>query len=194
MLETGLFAIVILILFLPITSRCVEKNLELFFLTMGVLSITFSHLWGHEPVWSTHLLREALSEPIMITVAVVVVGLLLHYFNSAMMGCIVRIEHALGPKIFYFFLITLLGLVSSVITAIMSAIILSEIVGSLHLSKKSKTKIVVLGCFSIGFGAALTPLGEPLSTICIAKLKGEPYNADFFFLLRMYEPGICFTR
>jgi predicted cation transporter len=31
----------------------------------------------------------------------------------------------------------------------------------------------------------LTPLGEPLATIAIAKLKGEPYHADFFFLLRL---------
>jgi predicted cation transporter len=44
--------------------------------------------------------------------------------------------------------------------------------------------MVVIGCFAIGFGAALTPLGEPLSTIAIANLSGEPYRATFWFLAR----------
>ena len=40
----------------------------------------------------------------------------------------------------------------------------------------------------------LTPLGEPLSTIAISKLQGEPYHAGFFFLfekLALYIiPGV----
>jgi predicted cation transporter len=31
-------------------------------------------------------------------------------------------------------------------------------------------------------GAALTPLGEPLSTLAVAKLRGEPHQAGFGFL------------
>jgi predicted cation transporter len=58
-----------------------------------------------------------------------------------------------------------------------------EIVSYLRLDRKSEIKLVVLACFSIGMGAALTPIGEPLATIAISKLKGPPYNADFFFLL-----------
>jgi predicted cation transporter len=38
-------------------------------------------------------------------------------------------------------------------------------------------------------GAALTPIGEPLSAIAIAKLKTSPYQADFFFLFR--HLGYC---
>ena len=45
--------------------------------------------------------------------------------------------------------------------------------------------LVVIACFSIGFGAALTPVGEPLSTIAVSKLAGEPHYAGFFFLLRL---------
>jgi len=41
-------------------------------------------------------------------------------------------------------------------------------------------RIVVLACFAIGLGAALTPVGEPLSTIATAKL-----HQDFWFLLRL---------
>jgi predicted cation transporter len=86
------------------------------------------------------------------------------------------------------------GLLSSFITAIIAALVLVEIVRSLHLEKKTETRLVVLACFSIGLGAALTPVGEPLSTIAIGKLSGEPYHAGFWFLLGklwMYVlPGI----
>ena len=78
-----------------------------------------------------------------------------------------------------------LGLLSSFITAIIAALVLAEIVSALHLPRKSEARLVVIACFSIGLGAVLTPLGEPLATIAIGKLKGEPYNADFFFLLRL---------
>ena len=43
----------------------------------------------------------------------------------------------------------------------------------------------MIACFAIGLGAALTPIGEPLATIAVQKLKGEPYHAGFFFLLKL---------
>lgn len=42
-----------------------------------------------------------------------------------------------------------------------------------------------MACFSIGLGAALTPIGEPLSTITISKL-----NEDFFYLLKLIGPEV----
>jgi predicted cation transporter len=42
---------------------------------------------------------------------------------------------------------------------------------------------VVLACFAIGLGAALTPIGEPLGTIAIAAL-----HADFWYLVRLLGP------
>jgi predicted cation transporter len=53
------------------------------------------------------------------------------------------------------------------------------------LDRKDEVRLVILACFSIGFGAALTPIGEPLSTIVVAKLKGAPYDAGFLFLFRI---------
>jgi len=44
-------------------------------------------------------------------------------------------------------------------------------------------KVTVIACFSIGLGAALTPLGEPLSTITFEKLAGPPYYAGFGYLV-----------
>jgi predicted cation transporter len=184
MLEISLIGIVLLVLVLPVAFHAVERNLELFLLAMGALSVTFLHFWGDSPVWSLHLLKEAAVEPVMITAAVVVAGLLVFFFKRAITSIIVKAERTLGSKLFCFVLVTFLGAVSSVITAIIAAIILVEVVSALKLDKTYETKLVILGCFSIGLGAALTPLGEPLSTICIAKLRGEPYHADFFFLLR----------
>jgi predicted cation transporter len=196
MLELSLIAIVLVVLVLPMSVNFVERNLEAFLFLMGVLSVSLVHFLG-EPLWSLRLVRESLVEPVMITAAVLVVGLLVFRFKNTITGVIVRVERALGSKLFCFVLVIALGILSSVITAIMAAIILVEVVSALKLDKDFETKLVVFGCFSIGLGAALTPIGEPLSTICIAKLRGEPYHADFFFLLRhlglFVIPGIIAT-
>ncbi len=66
----GLAAIMGLVLVLPFSSKKVEKELEAFLFIMGVLAVSISKLW------SWHLVKEALIEPIKITLAVFVAGLL----------------------------------------------------------------------------------------------------------------------
>ncbi|MCB4792597.1 MAG: DUF1646 domain-containing protein [Elusimicrobia bacterium] len=184
MLEISLFVILFLVLALPIAIGKVERNLEVFLFIMGIASVTCSHIWGVAPVWSIHLFKESMVEPVMITIAVIVFGFLMYFFRDKITAYIVNVERRIGSKWFSFVLVIALGLFSSIITAIMSSIILVEVVNALKLNKEYEIKLVILGCFSIGLGAVLTPIGEPLSTIAIAKLKGEPYNADFFFLFR----------
>ena len=76
------------------------------------------------------------------------------------------------------------------------SLILCEIISALSLDRKYETIFTVLACFSIGMGAALTPIGEPLSTIAIAKLRGGAHTADSLFLLKLVGiyivPGIVF--
>lgn len=132
-----------------------------------------------------HLIYEALVEPIKITLAVFLAGFLFKLLQKFMAGHINKMTQAMGIKPFIFLIIAGLGLLSSIITAIIASLVLVEIIHCLNLEKKIKTKLVILTCFSIGFGAALTPIGEPLSTIAIAKLKGPPYQADFFFIIRL---------
>ena len=186
MLLLGLIIIILLVLFLPVTIHWVEKNIELFLMAMGVLAVTMSHFWGPAPAWTCQLVTEALNEPIKITIAVFVVGLLIHFFNDPLTRAISRTEKTIGDRCFSFLLVVLLGILSSVITAIMAALILCEVVLVLNYKKEFETRLVILGCFSIGLGAALTPLGEPLSTIFISKLRGAPYHADFFFLMKNF--------
>ena len=185
MLEITLGIILLLIFILPVTVAKIEKNLEIFLFFMGLLAVSCSHYFGTSAVWSPELVKAILHEPIMITAAILVFGLIIHFCRDAITEHIVGIERKLGSKIFAMVLIIALGLVSSVITAVMASIILVEVVSALKLSKNYELKLVVLGCFSIGLGAVLTPIGEPLSTICISKLRGEPYNAGFFFLLKI---------
>lgn len=184
----GLFAVLIIVLALPFFVKKVEEELEVFLFVMGCLAVTLTSQW------EMHLVREALLEPVKITIGVFVAGLLFRVFQQPLTHNVNRMVKAVGLKTFVFCMIVLLGISSSMITAIIAALVLVEIVTSLSLNRKDEIFLVVLSCFSIGLGASLTPIGEPLSTIAIAKLKGAPYHAGFFFLfdhLWMYViPGV----
>jgi predicted cation transporter len=78
-----------------------------------------------------------------------------------------------------------LGLASSIISAIIAALLLVEFISVLPLHRHAKVNLTIIACFAIGLGAALTPLGEPLSTIAISKLSGAPYHADFLYLAKL---------
>jgi predicted cation transporter len=107
-----------------------------------------------------------------------------------------RIQEKVPVKVVVFVVVVGLGLLSSVITAMIAALLLVELVHYIPLNRTNRVELVIIACFSIGLGAALTPLGEPLSTIAISKLQGPPFNADFFFLIRTLGiyivPGIVF--
>ena len=92
---------------------------------------------------------------------------------------------AIPFRLFLALIVIVLGILSSVITAIIAAIVLVAIVGVLRLDRKSEIRLVIIACYSIGLGAVLTPIGEPLSTIATSKL-----DADFFYLLRLIGPDI----
>ncbi len=175
----GLATIIALVLALPFLSHRVEKQLEAFLFVMGGLAVTISGLW------SLHLVKEALVEPIKITLAVLVAGLIFRQIRSKVGWWAHLFAQRFGFSALFFLIVVGLGLLSSVITAIIAALVLAEITSALRLPRRAEVRLVVIACFSIGLGAVLTPLGEPLATIAIGKLKGEPYNADFFFLFRL---------
>ncbi len=188
MVLAGLFIILAIVLLAPFSVKVIEEELEIFLFVMGCIAVTLTSQW------SRGLIGEALSEPLKIAAAVFVAGLLFMFLQKPLARNVQRIAGALGVKVFVFLVIAGLGFLSSVITAIIAAFVLVEIFSCLALERKDKIFPVILACFSIGLGAALTPIGEPLSTIAIAKLKSSPYYADFFFLLRhlgvFIVPGI----
>ncbi|MDP2865948.1 MAG: DUF1646 family protein [Elusimicrobiota bacterium] len=180
----GLVLIMGMTLVLPFSVKRVEEDLEAFLFVMGLAAVTISGLW------SLHLVKEALKEPLAITFTVAVVGLLFRKVRHRLGGWIdaLRRKLGLGPAIFT--IVAVLGLGSSLFTAIVAAIMLAEVVTLLKLDREYEVKLTVYACYAIGLGAALTPLGEPLSTIVVAKLKGPPHNADFFYLIRQVGPWI----
>ncbi len=184
MLEIGLSAIIFCVFILPIVSRPVEKNLEIFLMAMGALAVTLTHFFSTEKIWSIRYILQSLYQPLGITFAVLFVGIIVYKFNEPITNSIVKVERRTGSKLFALILVIILGLISSIITATMAAIILVEIINCLKLDKRYELKLVILACFSIGLGAVLTPIGEPLSALLLIKLKGEPFNAGFFFLMR----------
>jgi len=175
----GLATVMGLVLVLPFSVKRVEKELEAFLFVMGVISVTISGLW------SLHLVKEALVEPIKITMAVFFAGLIFKLIRTKVGKWTSAVAQRFGYSVLFFIIVVGLGLLSSVITAIIAALVLSEVISALRLPRSLEVKIVIIACFSIGLGAALTPIGEPLSTIAVSKLRGEPYHADFFFLLKM---------
>jgi len=174
----GLFVILAAVLSLPFLVRAVEENLEIFLFAMGVIAVSVT------AQWNLALVEEGLVEPIKITIAVLVAGLLFLALRGRMNRLVNGLTAAMGMRGLTFLVILVLGLVSSAITAIVAALLLVEIVSHLSLDRKSEIRLVVVACFAIGMGAALTPIGEPLSTIAISKLAGEPYHASFWFLSR----------
>lgn len=165
-------------LILPFAVKRVEDNLEAFLFVMGLMAVSISGLW------STHLVKEALREPLAITAAVGIVGWLFRAVRLRLRGWVDSLTKKVGLGWTIFVIVLILGLGSSVFTAIVAAIMLAEVVTLLKLNRAYEIKLTVYACYAIGLGAALTPLGEPLSTIVVAKLKGPPHDATFFYLLK----------
>jgi len=175
----GLALIFLIVLVGPFVNKKVEGNLEVFLFVMGLMSSSTS------AVWSLTLVEEGLTAPIGITLAVLAAGLVFHFLrkqiDSGMNALLSRVP--LAPVILV--VIVALGLVSSVISAIIAALVLVEFVSVLRLHRRAEVNLTVIACFAIGIGATLTPLGEPLATIAVSKLSGEPYRATFFYLAEL---------
>ncbi len=180
-----LAVIALLVLIFPFKVKIVEQNLEVFLFIMGAAAVTVTSKWSME------LIKMAAEEPVMkgIVPAVLIAGFIFLYgqkiFQSFMNGLVQK----MNVNVIIFVSTFILGLICSVITAIISALFLCEIANTLPLDRKNKINYVIIACFAIGLGAVLTPLGEPLSTIAITKLQGAPMypggpgDATFFYLM-----------
>lgn len=197
-LDIGLFVIVLLVLVGPFMVKKIEHNLEAFLFVMGLLAVTISSFYSKEALealgysehqmeligWNMEIVMEAVKEPIIkgIVPAVLVAGLLFHYGRSYAQKGMNSLTQVVPAKIIVFLIVVILGLSSSIITAIIASLLLVELMNCMPFERQTKINLIIIACFSIGLGAVLTPVGEPLSTIAVTKLQGEPYNAGFFFL------------
>ena len=175
----GLTVILLLVLFMPFTVKIVERNLEVFLFIMGIAAVLVSQ------VLDLPLIIKALKDPINITLAVLFAGLLFRWLQSPLEKGIVGTSKAIPFRLFIALFVIILGLISSIITAIIAAIVLVAVVSVLQLDRKSAIRLVILACYSIGLGAVLTPIGEPLSTIATSKL-----NEEFLYLFKLLAVDI----
>jgi predicted cation transporter len=162
---------------LPIVSKKVESNLELFLFIVGVSACITSGSINKE------LFINIAQNKFMYTIAMAVLigGFLFKVLSAHIKYVLTCILKYIPLKVFVFALIVIIGLLSSVITAIIAALLLVEIVSILPINRKNKINIDVVACFSIGVGAVLTPIGEPLSTMVVSKL-----NVNFWYLMEKY--------
>ncbi len=176
MLSGGLFVIFLIVLLGPFLVKKIEHNLEAFLFIMGILAVSLDHFLLNVtgniageilPNWNLGLVEKAIIDPIEITMAVLIAGLLFHYGRGSLKSFTDSILAKVPLKVFVFLIVVVLGLLSSVITAIIAALLLVEMVSALKLDRKTEINLVIIACFAIGLGAALTPIGEPLSTIVI---------------------------
>jgi len=179
MLTLWLALIFLIVLVGPFLSRKIEGNLEAFLFIMGIASATVSNAWSGE------LVREGFVAPIEITLAVLIAGVLFHYTRHYLDHIMTRILVTVPLPVVVFAGVVVLGLFSSIISAIIAALLLVELINVLPLHRRAEVHLTIIACFAIGLGAALTPLGEPLSTIAVSKLAGPPHHAHFFYLLNL---------
>jgi predicted cation transporter len=200
-LSAGLFIIFLIVLIGPFLVKKIEHNLEAFLFTMGVVAVTLDTFLlsvapspgvAEEilPNWNMGLVEKAIIDPIEITLAVLVAGLIFYYGRSKLKIITDSILARLPLKVFIFVVVVVLGLLSSIITAIIASLFLVEMINAMKLDRKATINLVIIACFAIGLGAALTPIGEPLSTIVIKTKLQE----DFWYLLNQIGkyiiPGI----
>jgi len=179
MLAIGLSVIFIIVLVGPFLNKKIESNLEAFLFAMGVISATIAN------AWSAEVLHEGFIAPINITLAVLGAGVLFHYLRRYIDHGMCRILITVPLPVIVSVGIIVLGLLSSLISAIIAALLLVEFVSVLPLHRHAEVTLTIIACFAIGLGAALTPLGEPLSTIVVSKLNGAPYHATFYYLFNL---------
>jgi len=179
MLIVALALIFFIVLLGPFLNRRVEGNLEAFLFVMGILSATVSSMW------TADLVKEAFVAPIEITLAVLAAGVLFHFLRKRIDRAMQAVLKRAPLALVVFIVVLFLGLVSSVISAIIAALLLVEFVSVLRLHRRAEINLTIITCFAIGLGAALTPLGEPLSTIAVSKLSGAPHHATFLCLMNL---------
>jgi predicted cation transporter len=171
--------VIVVVLLGPVFIGAIERNVELFFLLVGVLTAC---LMGQ---LSVALVRAALSEPLPFTLAVLVFGATFRALRDYLDRQLRRAIRVLDPRIICFCLAVFLGFLSAFITPVVSALVFVEAISLLRCDRGAEIAATVFACFAIGFGAGLTPLGMPGIAIVLRSL-----HADFWYLAHLLGPFI----
>lgn len=181
--SAALFILLVLLVG-PLANRWIEHNIEIYILALGLVATLIG------TGFTVELVQEALYEPIAISAAVLIAGLLFGAARPSLDRVFERMRRRMSRSVLTAVAFFVIASLASVVTAIIAALILVEVVGLLHLEKEKRVHVTVAGCFAIGLGAALTPLGEPLSTLAARALNLD-FGGLFFLLGPWVLPGVC---
>jgi len=149
----------------PLIFAPLEHNLEPYCFALGMVAVTAGRQWG----W--HLLSKAALDPMPITLTVISAGLLFGALRPALDRSFAALRRSLPRPLLAGLVVLIVGLLSSAITAVVAALMLVEGVALMGLGPAERTRVVVLGCFAIGMGSALTPIGGPVATLAASAMK-----------------------
>jgi len=173
-------AIILLVLFGPIFIGAIERNLEVFFLAIGfVTAWMMGELKGA-------LVHDVLVEPLSFTLAVLIFGSAFRLGRSYLDRQLARLILVVEPSRICFGLTLLLSALAPFITPVVSALVFVEAIALLRLDRAGRIAVTVLGCFSIGLAAGLTPLGMPGIAVVLRSLQ-----AGFWYLTRLVGPFVA---
>jgi predicted cation transporter len=168
-----------LLLFGPLSLNVIEHNIEAYFLVLGIIATAIGE------GFSAHLIKGAVTEPVEISIAVLVAGFLFRWLGPKLDSAFNTLRGRLSRAALAAISIFVIAMLSSLITAIVAALVLVQVIGLLHIDEARRPAVNVAACFAIGMGAALTPIGEPLSTLATFALKLE-----FFGLFKLLAPWV----
>jgi len=175
--------ILVLLLFGPLAVHFIEENIEAYIFIVGIVATLIGS------GFDSQLVLKAAEEPVLITVAVVVAGILFGFTRERLDGIFAGLRGRVSRPVLAGLSIFILAILSGVITAIIAALVLIEVVGLLHLQAEARTRVTVAACFAIGLGASLTRVGEPLSALAASALK-LPFMGLFYLLGPWVLPGV----
>jgi len=163
--ETTAVILLVLLLFGPLAVAFVEHNIEAYFLILGIIATAIGE------GFSAHLLKQALTEPLEISAAVLVAGLIFRWVGPRIDQAFGTFRANLSRGLLAGLSIFAIAMLASLITAIVAALVLVQVIGLLQLEPERRPSVTVAACFAVGMGASLTPIGEPLSTLAAFALK-----------------------
>ena len=164
------FLTILAVLLGPILIKPIERNVEIFFLVAGtIIAAVTGQL-------SSALVRSALREPIELTSAVLVFGIVFRLLRARLDRLLSAATRMFGQRWLCFALTIVLGLLAGFITAVVAALVFAEAISLLKMDRSTEVAATVLGCFAIGLGAVTTPLGMPASTLVLAALHADSFT------------------
>jgi predicted cation transporter len=176
-------ALIGLLLAGPILSHLVEEQIELFFLAIGLLAMTLAGTWRWE------VAGHAAELPLGITLTVVVADIVFGRVRGLMDRALGWIQARVARRWLCGGAVFAIALLSAMLTAIVAALMLAELVELMRLGPRARVRVTVAGCFAIGLGSSLTPLGGPLSTLAASGL-GMGFGGLFSMLAPYVLPGM----